>query len=712
MEGIIDMGAGDNTNPWDMARAGFKGLFGHSKKQADPDIPSLGTSPSPAAPSGNPYADPITRERAIQAAIKGKPFRPDPGEAFGSNMTEAQTGHKSPEFKTDAIRNFHELIVPYIPLIASNPYRDSPFYKDSPIVDSWYKNINARVANPRHAANAVDMTGGRRGLQGSIATEPQTQRAYAPPITKTVASIPSETEIEAGAYAPVRDTVMKLSPFGWAEDLFDSARLKQTREAIDRFMDSGTGDRTAKTNASTVKEQTQTGENHANPVARTDPDASASGTTRQKTQTAAGQDSQPLVQSETEQAYASGQDLLEGLKTVLPDAGVGAIVAGGKAAEDAARFAGFVTGTDLPKEAARKINEGMEKLIRESGSGTLNRQRDAIAQKMNDQNANAADIAQTMADNPYGSLFGVGTEMGSIALPGGGAKIAQKGLQWGMKVVPKIAEYGAKLLPYVPQAIQTLQGVGDSLAQTEGQEPGQRAAKALITGTITAAGSLASGGGVAGEIGRRLTNQVTNGTVKAATSYAWAIGKQALLSGTQGAASSVGNDFAERKVPDLNKASKLATKGAIEGFGTGIFVRPVPSERKSAKMVEAAGNGNKNAHTLPKHGKQTTREQQLLRANEGIAPDGSVDKRLNDASKWLRHVDTADGIQVAKRRREEKIRLNPHLKNKPLNIDIDFDMPVGEGYLKETNRLIKTNKAIFRFNEKGELITSYPKIRD
>ena len=129
-------------------------------------------------------------------------------------------------------------------------------------------------------------------------------------------------------------------------------------------------------------------------------------------------------------------------------------------------------------------------------------------------------------------------------------------------------------------------------------------------------------------------------------------------------------------------------------------------------MVEAAGNGNKNAHTLPKHGKQTTREQQLLRANEGIAPDGSVDKKLRDASKWLRHVDTADGIQVAMRRREEKIRLNLHLKNKPLNIDIDFDMPVGEGYLKETNRLIKTNKAIFRFNEKGELITSYPKIRD
>ena len=129
-------------------------------------------------------------------------------------------------------------------------------------------------------------------------------------------------------------------------------------------------------------------------------------------------------------------------------------------------------------------------------------------------------------------------------------------------------------------------------------------------------------------------------------------------------------------------------------------------------MVEAAGNGNKNAHTLPKHGKQTTREQQLLRANEGIAPDGSVDKKLRDASKWLRHVDTADGIQVAMRRREELLSRDPSLKGKNLEIPIDFDKKIGEGYLKRTDTLIKTNKAIFRFNKNGDLITSYPNLDD
>lgn len=49
----------------------------------------------------------------------------------------------------------------------------------------------------------------------------------------------------------------------------------------------------------------------------------------------------------------------------------------------------------------------------------------------------------------------------------------------------------------------------------------------------------------------------------------------------------------------------------------------VPSKPKSCQMIEAARNGNKNAHTIEKHGKLTTNEQQKRRANEGIEPDGT-----------------------------------------------------------------------------------------
>ena len=68
-------------------------------------------------------------------------------------------------------------------------------------------------------------------------------------------------------------------------------------------------------------------------------------------------------------------------------------------------------------------------------------------------------------------------------------------------------------------------------------------------------------------------------------------------------------------------------------------------------------------------------------------------------------MDTSDGIVVAKRRWDEQRRINPY-QNK--DIKILFDKPVGEGYLRGTDTLIKTNTGVFRFNEKGDSIRSYP----
>ena len=154
----------------------------------------------------------------------------------------------------------------------------------------------------------------------------------------------------------------------------------------------------------------------------------------------------------------------------------------------------------------------------------------------------------------------------------------------------------------------------------------------------------------------------------------------------------------------LTVAASIASGGAIAG--TALHHAVVPTEGKAGRQIEAAGNRNKKAHTLPKHGKDTTNEQQLLRANTGKAPDGTQDRWLNDSSRWLRNVDTSDGIAVAKRRWEEERQLYPDKKD--FFIPIMFDKPVGEGYLKGTDNLIKSNEAIFRFNEKGDLITSYP----
>ena len=265
--------------------------------------------------------------------------------------------------------------------------------------------------------------------------------------------------------------------------------------------------------------------------------------------------------------------------------------------------------------------------------------------------------------------------------------------------------------PTSPHTIQTLQGVGDSLNKSEGQSFGQRVLKALGAGAITAAGSAASGGGIAGEVGKRLTNQITNGAVRTATDMSAAIGKQALLGATQNMAGHFSDKAVEGELPDTNLLGKLAVDGAVKGSIAAATLQHavVPTEGRALRQVEAAGNGNKNAHSLPKHGKKTTREEQEIRANTRQAPDGTMDRKLRDASRWTRNVDHSDGLEVAKRRWEE---MKQQGKTDQNEIRIQFDKNIGEGYLKGTNTLIKTKEAVFRFNSKGELITSYPKLRE
>ena len=112
---------------------------------------------------------------------------------------------------------------------------------------------------------------------------------------------------------------------------------------------------------------------------------------------------------------------------------------------------------------------------------------------------------------------------------------------------------------------------------------------------------------------------------------------------------------------------------------------------------------------MPKHGAKTTREEQEIRANTRQAPDGTMDRKLRDASRWTRNVEHSDGLEVAKRRWEEMKRQGITDQNE---IHIQFDKNIGEGYLKGTDTLVKTKEAVFRFNSKGELITSYPKLRE
>ena len=169
MEGIIGMGYGDLTNPWDILKAGWKNLTGSSRKA------NL-AYPEPSAETGtaaNPYADAYTRNRVIPDAIEsGRRQSARQPAPYAASPTPSITENRPPVFRTELMNTIHDAALKNLPLIASNPYRDIPFYKNNAVVDAWYRKINT---NPRHqgqASTGVNTGRYRSPLEGTIAGEP------------------------------------------------------------------------------------------------------------------------------------------------------------------------------------------------------------------------------------------------------------------------------------------------------------------------------------------------------------------------------------------------------------------------------------------------------------------------------------------------------------------------------------------------------------
>ena len=88
------------------------------------------------------------------------------------------------------------------------------------------------------------------------------------------------------------------------------------------------------------------------------------------------------------------------------------------------------------------------------------------------------------------------------------------------------------------------------------------------------------------------------------------------MGATQNTAGHVSDKAVEGELPDANELGKLAVKGAVDGTiaGASLHHAVVPTEGKAGRQIVDAANKNRNAHTIEKHGKQTTNEQQKRRA--------------------------------------------------------------------------------------------------
>ena len=103
-------------------------------------------------------------------------------------------------------------------------------------------------------------------------------------------------------------------------------------------------------------------------------------------------------------------------------------------------------------------------------------------------------------------------------------------------------------------------------------------------------------------------------------------------------------------------------------------------------------------HNASRHGAGTTLEQQHRRALTGINPDGTVSRRAENASRFLRWQDQRDAIEDARRR----------FDGSTLKLRVTFDHVVGEGYMKNTLEYRETAVVVVKFNPAGEPYSSYP----
>ena len=158
----------------------------------------------------------------------------------------------------------------------------------------------------------------------------------------------------------------------------------------------------------------------------------------------------------------------------------------------------------------------------------------------------------------------------------------------------------------------------------------------------------------------------------------------------------------------LSAAAAVATRrNVVPGDGMhptpfGIR-RPDPViEPVSRQRVIDADKATKG-HSAARHGPETTLEQQQIRAETRVRPDGGKDKKQRDASRFFRWQDQSEAIEEAERRWR-----NGERNDKGINVT--FEHLVGEGYMAGGRTYRRTHVVTVRVDAKGRAFTSYPNL--
>jgi hypothetical protein len=107
---------------------------------------------------------------------------------------------------------------------------------------------------------------------------------------------------------------------------------------------------------------------------------------------------------------------------------------------------------------------------------------------------------------------------------------------------------------------------------------------------------------------------------------------------------------------------------------------------------------NPGAHFVSRHGAGTTIDEQWIRAESKLTPDGIVDKVQRDASRFFSNRAQLEAAQEAERIFQESGKSF---------VQFNMGKIVGEGFEKGGNKYVVTSNVAARFRD-GKLYTLYP----
>jgi len=173
-------------------------------------------------------------------------------------------------------------------------------------------------------------------------------------------------------------------------------------------------------------------------------------------------------------------------------------------------------------------------------------------------------------------------------------------------------------------------------------------------------------------------------------------------------------DYLEVKDPanygglGLNAAFTELAEGIQKASGLLLLLEGAPAifkigkEAFAARELAIAEGEVSGAHFFSRHGAQTTLQQQLQRATTGMTPDG-VAGRAVASSRFLSNQLQLEAYKAA------KAAYTPSMAGS--GTVIDMGKTIGEGYLKGGGAVQTSTSVQVYFNNSGEIITMFPKIR-